>query len=588
MNALRALRPLAHPRRVSVVARHPPARYFCSATPSKASALATPEPAVSSDDTVRRGLAAGAAALILGGGYYVAAQYPTTTQPFELPEITDEIFDENDNLVVVVLDGEPSENAQRRITELRDFLHDTPALRHVRLYHTKQKPTGVPQAEGEEIRIMVYKGHRKEQTSFLDLPKEFIEKFFVARSEDPFPLRTEKGPQNIAMSQFDEMVIAPSFQQPVLVQVYEDTCFMCFLMRPFIESFAKLDDVPFLFRRLNIDRNDFPEGFPVARATPTFIVYNDGKAQKWDEFKPNDLAAKLDAMPVASSVKEQLNALLPKVQERFQMFTACVMLQIDLEKLQNKASLVGSEETDDKDNFESAVTAMMLADMQRTDDVEENLTFLENELKSLQEDVRVLADMLQVEVPPAARLRTAEHNVTAEASSVRTSDATATTQPEGEEQPVVDTPSAVDASSLRTSDDTATQPEGEQQPVADTSSAVDASSLRTSDATAATQPEGEEQPVPGTASAVDISSLRTSDAPAATQQEGEEQPVADTSSAVDASSLRTSDATAAAHALEEEQPVVDTSSADDAPVSFSKLPYTPLGNNQKTCVSIGF
>lgn len=420
MTSARVLRPLSRCRRIGVLTPR------CFSTPAPETAA----PAASSNDTLRNGVI-GVSAVV--GALGLGAYFVPTSRPFELPEITDAIFDENDNLAVVVINAQPSESVQRRITELRDFLHATPALRHVRLYHTKQKPIGIEEAEGEEIKIMVYKGHRKEQKSFTELPKQFIEKFFVPRSEDPFPLRTERGPQNISRSQFEEMVIKPSFERPILVQAYEDTCFMCFLMRPFIESFARMEDSPYQFRRLNVDRNDFPDGFPVTRATPTFILFQDGKAEKWDEFKPNDIATKLDNLPVATTVKERIQELVPQVQVRFQMFTACVMMQLDLDKLQRTASNVASDE-EDKDSFEEAVTQMMLSDMQRTDDMEENLAFLKAELTSIEEDVNVLADMLKVEVPALARLRKAEAgaDVAEKAETETTAELSATETTEAE------------------------------------------------------------------------------------------------------------------------------------------------------------
>jgi len=288
--------------------------------------------------------------------------------------------------------------------EFRDFLQSSPTLRHVQLFHTKEKPVGIEPADGEEIKLMLYKGHRKDQKSFVDIPRKFIEEFFVARSEDDFPIRATSGPQNVSRSQFHDLVIKPSFEKPILVQAYEDTCFMCFLMRPFIESFAKLENSPFEFRRLNIDRNDFPDGFPVTRATPTFILYRDGKPEKWDEFKPNDITTKVSSMPVASTVKEKLQDLVPKVQERFQLFTACIMMQLELERLQEKAANIPVDE-EDKTAFEAAVTAMMLADMQRIDDLDANLDYLKTELEGLDEDVGILADMLQVDLPAMARAR---------------------------------------------------------------------------------------------------------------------------------------------------------------------------------------
>ncbi len=47
-----------------------------------------------------------------------------------------------------------------------------------------------------------------------------------------------------------------------------------------------------VIKRFNVEKNDFPEGLPMCRGTPTFVVYRDGKPTKWDEFKPADFVKK--------------------------------------------------------------------------------------------------------------------------------------------------------------------------------------------------------------------------------------------------------------------------------------------------------
>merc|ERR1719367_144586 len=98
----------------------------------------------------------------------------------------------------------------------------------------------------------------------------------------------------------EDVINESSPSRPVLVQIYEDTCFLCFLMRPFVHSLAGLfadHKVPLSLKRLNIEKNDFPDGCPVARGTPTFVLFRGAGVapDKWEEFKPKELVEKVSA-----------------------------------------------------------------------------------------------------------------------------------------------------------------------------------------------------------------------------------------------------------------------------------------------------
>jgi len=384
-------------------------------------------------------LAAGAGALFCPKMMSGEGSSPESTEDrddlsFDMPEIKDSIYDVTDNLAVVVLTNEDpssteitlSPETRQRLRKLNNFLRSTPDLQHVRLYYTRQQPSGLKQAKADELRLMMYKGHRKEATTFTDeVPTEFLSSFFVPRSEEPLE-RREKGMQTISYSQFDKYVLEESFHRPVLLQIYEDTCFLCFLMRPFMERLARMDNMPFSFRRLNVEKNDFPEGLPIARGTPTFVLYESGVGKKWEEYKPADVATKLLSFPdMPVGLKEELDKILPQVQERFMLITGVIMLQIDVETLQKQSfsaekgeSVEGEgtpekdqtqeKERENKDNFEETVLKVMLEDQQRTDDMADNLSYLRDEAKQLEEDIRILAEMLSVEIPAEARLRKAE------------------------------------------------------------------------------------------------------------------------------------------------------------------------------------
>merc|ERR1719343_1313406 len=124
----------------------------------------------------------------------------------------------------------------------------------------------------------MYKGQRKTVLRIgAEVPKDQIVEFYTPVSET-----LAEGVNSAGMAVHrvsgtcfaEEVVAASSPTKLVLLQMYEDTCFLCFLMRPFVNSLAQLFasySLPIVVKRLNIEKNDFPVGCPVARGTPTFV-----------------------------------------------------------------------------------------------------------------------------------------------------------------------------------------------------------------------------------------------------------------------------------------------------------------------------
>lgn len=94
------------------------------------------------------------------------------------------------------------------------------------------------------------------------------------------------------------------------------------------------------------------------------------------------------------------------MQKRFQLFTAVAMWQLELRKLEEELSSGGEHEStrewvgrvalkDPKDDdFPQLISALMAADMKRTDTLVENIKFLEKEAEELEKDVSLLGVML--------------------------------------------------------------------------------------------------------------------------------------------------------------------------------------------------
>merc|ERR1711933_442158 len=192
-------------------------------------------------------------------------------------------------------------------------------------------------------------------------------------------------------------------------------------MRPFINSLAALfaeHKVPLVIKRLNIERNDFPKGCPVARGTPTFACFvgPDVPPSKWEEFKPRDLVEKISKVfpHHADALFEPMDELQGLVSKRFQFFTQLVMWTIELQKLErlvaeaqsasDSSGAAGgpskgppadeSSDANEDSAFNTVVSDMMILDMKRTDNMPENLKHLQSEVDDVEHDALLMGKML--------------------------------------------------------------------------------------------------------------------------------------------------------------------------------------------------
>jgi len=369
-----------------------------------------------------------------------------------LRQVSEEIFDTSDNLFVFFLDKaedllDRKEDIQRAISV---FKRES-SLRLVRFYYNVRKdgdppiPEGSGSAENEEglppLRCLVYKGQRKKVIHVgAEVPLEEVTKFFTPLVENLKESSEKLAVPLVNGQTFKDEVISASTVRPVLLQMYEDTCFLCFLMRPFVNSLAALfasNGVPLDIKRLNIERNDFPEGCPVARGTPTFVFFRGGGSliNKWDEFKPKDLVERISTeYPyLKEEMYGEMDELQGLVSRRFQLFTQLVMWNMELQKLEGlvtAASMSGSKSAeisssddskqseqaasaesgpaeqpvsaapasksadDDDGAFSSMVSEMMAKDMRRTDFIAENLIYLQKEVDEVEHDAALLGVQL--------------------------------------------------------------------------------------------------------------------------------------------------------------------------------------------------
>lgn len=333
----------------------------------------------------------------------------------DIKAITDDVFDTCDNLFVFFLDkADDLKDRREDLKRTIKALVDESSLSRVRYYHNIRKegdpppPEADAQAEAAEgrkpIRVVMYKGQRKTPIYIgSEVPKQQIVDFFAPLSEDLSKVKMPKLVSLVSNTSFDEDVLNASKlgNKMVLLQMYEDTCFLCFLMRPFINSLSKLlseTKVPLVIKRINIEKNDFPDRCPIARGTPTFVLFHGPEVPgtKWEEFKPKELCEKITQVfpGISDDTAKQMDELQTAVTRRFQLFTQFVMWTVELHKLESLVSNASESAQEEDGAFNAVVSQMMSKDMKRVDGLWENIEHLQKEVEEVEHDALLLGGML--------------------------------------------------------------------------------------------------------------------------------------------------------------------------------------------------
>ncbi|KEP63004.1 UNVERIFIED_CONTAM: thioredoxin, putative [Hammondia hammondi] len=413
--------------------------------------------------------------------------------------VTDAEFDTTDEALVLFLDGETQaeeeSEAIRKLRALVERMQQERNLKSIRLFYAWRTAGNSP-AQGEDTAVMLYKGQRRSRYALGELlrgeaeeggaadsedksgeteergeertsPREaasgqkILETFFTPLSEKENATRTKREKEN----HLPIRVVGAAFKRDVLdeakagntilLQLFEDSCFLCFLMRPFLNSVSALlaeYNIPVTMKRLNIEKNDFPEGCVVTRSTPTFVLHRGGheEGEKWSEFRPRDFIEKLEKefdLPV--ELREKMHALLDLLHERFKRFGLLSVWLLEVRKMEEaflqeqqrkqardslelhglgaptpssspslssapsspgdhqtgareKAADEASREQNEKQRedgaFDAIVSMLMSQDMKRFDDLGENLEHLEREAANAEADAMALGVMMGEEV----------------------------------------------------------------------------------------------------------------------------------------------------------------------------------------------
>eukprot|EP00439_Symbiodinium_sp_Y106_P022608 s7969_g2.t2 len=326
-------------------------------------------------------LAGGAATAAVVAVSWWAWGKPGQTVEIDIKPITDEVFDENDNLFVFYLD-KAEDLAERRgdIQRVVRALVDEAALKKLKYYQNvrKEGDPPLPKAGEEEtkeagaapLRIVMYKGQRKSILHVGDeIPKQEVLDFFKPVSQD---LGKVKAPKSVPL------VSNESFRK-----------------EPFINSVGELlleNKAPFRLKRLNIEKNDFPDGCPVARGTPTFALFRgkDTAGEKWEDFKPKDLCEKIaKVFPLSDSAfqkMDDLQAMVPNCPQNVgDKLESCIASAVG--EVQSDAS---SEDTE----FNSVLSRLMARDMRRIDGLPDSVSFLQHQVDEVEHDALAMSIML--------------------------------------------------------------------------------------------------------------------------------------------------------------------------------------------------
>ena len=356
-----------------------------------------------------------------------AVPEPVEEEPVSLPYLSDKAFETTDNMLVFMFPSEELFRMQsKRVREIantvmRHISDSSQTMKDVKVMFVVVPPkdpnSPLLKDTSAPIEIMCYKGQRKLRTSLdasADIPIADWETFFTFKSTPVDEELKACTIEHISGDEFEEKILTKSSpEHPILLQLYEKSCFLCFLMRPFLNSLAELlakePSVPFLFKRMDIEENDFPKGLPVVRGTPTFMMYRGASEapERIEEFKPRDLVKRICAdYRVSSETKEKMLDLVDRMTLRFQTFSGLVMWSTEAEKILQLISSgdqghnatipfdLGNSEDTDKELFNRLVAEYMNEDMLKVDTLGENLKALQRELTQAEKHAIMMGQVI--------------------------------------------------------------------------------------------------------------------------------------------------------------------------------------------------
>ncbi|GAB64803.1 thioredoxin [Plasmodium cynomolgi strain B] len=332
----------------------------------------------------------------------------------EMKEISDDIFDKLDNIVLFVLDKNKLREEKKRIQEIKSEIEKL-NLKHINYLYTYHE-------ESKDYACYLYKGRRrrnitKEELS-ADTVKEIFEPFFTPVSEDYEKVNEgNKGnfPVCVTHDTFEKEIIEDSKRNEILLVLFENTCFLCFLYKPFINTLHKLfkeNNIQLKLKKYNIEKNDYAPNMIICRGTPTFLLYHNGKGNKLDEYKPNDIINKIDQIIKSpKDIKEQMLEKAELIHTRMHQFGYLTMWMTESKIIENMLirrhvkdipnvwAVDNRENTNDDDVvYNEILTALIEEDTQRNDLIEDSLNYTKEKINAAEKSCFVAAMMMANEL----------------------------------------------------------------------------------------------------------------------------------------------------------------------------------------------
>ncbi|SBT31249.1 thioredoxin, putative [Plasmodium ovale wallikeri] len=323
-----------------------------------------------------------------------------------MKEISDENFDKLDNIVLFVLDKNKLNEEKKKVQDIKCEIEKL-KIKNLNYLYTYNE-------ESRDYACFLYKGRRrrnitKEELTSINSVKDIFEPFFTPVSEDYEKINEGNNgnfPVCVTHDTFEKEIIEDSKQNEIILVLFENTCFLCFLYKPFINTLHKLfkeNQIQLKLKKYNIEKNDYAPNMIVCRGTPTFLFYHNGKGNKLEEYKPNDIINKIDQIIKSpKNIKEQMLAKVELIHARMHQFGYLTMWMTESKIIENMLIKRHIKDipnnTDDDTIYNEVLTALIEEDIQRNDLIEDSLTYTKEKINEAEKSCFVVAMMMANEL----------------------------------------------------------------------------------------------------------------------------------------------------------------------------------------------
>lgn len=339
----------------------------------------------------------------------------------DMQEISDTIFDNTDNIVLFVFNKNKVHEEKKKVLEIKEEIRKLgfSNMNYLYTYDSKDVP---------EYACFLYKGRRRMMLTEEELGKksrvDVFRDFFKPVSEN-YEVLNKDRPDNVPMfvthDTFQREVIEDSMKNKILLVLFENSCFLCFLYKPFINSLNKLfkeNQIELRIKKYNIEKNDYAPNMIICRGTPTFLYYHNGEGNKWVEYKPSEIINKIvEITKVPTEVKNQMLELSEKLHARMHYFGYLTLWVTESRVLENmllqkhiitpsysvdenpeKGVKDKSTKLDEENIYNDVLTTLIEEDMSRNDMIQDSLEFTKGRIEEAEKNCYLVALMMAQEL----------------------------------------------------------------------------------------------------------------------------------------------------------------------------------------------